>query len=118
MKTLSGRLRYSAASLNRDIAVRHPRSVSRTISRLDLQPRLRSGAQASLLAALGAVSGALTLIYILASHPPSLLLLVAPLWSIWLQSFVNWLRRDIAISIPRDRGALTVVSRRDVRGSH
>ena len=55
---------------------------------------LRSGAQAAMLAALGTFSTMLTLIYMLANRPPLVLLLTAPLWSLWLLSFVDWLRGE------------------------
>lgn len=75
---------------------RHPpHSTSQTIHHPELSPRLGRAAQTSLLAALGAVSSLLTLVYVQGGHPTLLLFLIAPLWSIWLQSFVNWLRAGL-----------------------
>jgi len=47
-----------------------------------------------MLAALGSFSLLLTLVYMLANRPPLVLLLAAPLWSLWLLSFVDWLRGE------------------------
>lgn len=41
-----------------------------------------------------------TLAYYLASHPPLVLLVVAPLWSLWLLSFIDWLRGDVLAWAP------------------
>ena len=69
--------------------------VARTVPGTEGTLRVHSGVQAVLLAALGTLSTLLTLAYYLASHPPLVLLVVVPLWSLWLLSFVDWLRGDV-----------------------
>ncbi|MFQ5528389.1 MAG: hypothetical protein ACE5GX_19310 [Thermoanaerobaculia bacterium] len=55
-------------------------------------PRVRSSAQAALLAALGSSSSILTLVLMASDQHPAALLVVAPLWSLWLRSFIDWIQ--------------------------
>ncbi len=109
MRAVNTALSHSSLSLNQPIAITDRNSVVRAVPRSDgargargarragsasQTVPVRSGAQAAMLAALGSFSLLLTLVYMLANRPPLVLLLAAPLWSLWLLSFVDWLRGE------------------------
>lgn len=106
MKTLSAALSHSALPLDPSTTVTENRSTPRTVprasraGRASQTPRVRNGAQAAMLAALGTFSSVLTLVYLMAKHPPLVILVAAPLWSLWLLSLVDWLRGDELRGIP------------------
>lgn len=99
MKTLSASLSHLALPLDRALAATDGDSATRTSPSPD-RARVRSGAQASLLAALGSLSALLTLVYMLTDRSPFVLLVMAPLWSLWLVSFINWARGAEAAERP------------------
>lgn len=120
MRTVTTALNHSPLPLSRPIAITDRNSVARTVPRVDGARGARrassasrtlhvhSGAQAAMLAALGSLSLLLTLVYMLANRPPLVLLLTAPLWSLWLLSFIDWPThelpaRDLAVLLAGDQ---------------
>ena len=104
MKNLSTALSYSAVLLDPSVAAGDIGSVPRTVSHSSRALPVRNGAQAALLAALGTLSSSLTLVYFTAQYPPALLVGVALLWSLWLSSFIDWLRGERPSSKPAPIG--------------
>ena len=117
MRTVTTALNHSSLPLSRPIAITDRNSVARTVPRVDgargassasRTLHVHSGAQAAMLAALGSLSLLLTLVYMLANRPPLVLLLIAPLWSLWLLSFIDWPThelpaRDLAVLLAGDQ---------------
>ncbi len=109
MRTVNTAFSHSPLPLSQPIAITNRDSLVRAVAHSDRARGARqarptssasrtlpfhSGAQAAMLAALGSFSAMLTLVYMLADRPPLMLLLTAPLWSLWLLSFVDWLRGE------------------------
>ncbi len=124
MKNLFTALSHATVPLDHAIAVTNRNSIDRTVPRHNRALRVHSGPQVSLLAALGTINTLLSLGYVLANRPPLVLLVVAPLWSLWLLSFIDWLRGDLPALKPavihdsarrpepvRDSEASAVISR-------